>query len=134
MNSLRQAAALIKSTFTESPEWKATLSIVLSIVTGILSGPFVTEITVDGRLLWRSFYKAHSFYLLVVLSILIFIYNRFLYLREKDIEKFRDAEYCLAYMRSKCLPEAADRFIAKIRDGDLDEFRKAMDEVKGALK
>lgn len=48
--------------------------------------------------------------------------------------RFSDNDYCMAYMRSQCLPEAAEQYKRKIRDGEGGELKQAMDELKKVLK
>jgi hypothetical protein len=123
-----------KENIVESPSWRTVFSFVIPLVTGILSGTFVTEITVNGEIVWANFYKANSFYGLAALSLCMYWYNKAVYLFEKQVSKFSDAEYCTAYVRSKCLPEAADRYRQLIREGDGGELKQAMDELKKVLK
>lgn len=117
-----------------SPGWKTLFSAVLPVVSGILSGAFIIEITVGGALDWKLFYKARSFYGLVVLTLITYVYHRLVYRREVEIGKFSDTDFCVAYMRSKCLPEAAERFKQLIREGHGGELLEIMKEVKLSLK
>ncbi len=118
----------------ESPGCRTFFSAVIPIVAGVLSGTFVLEITTSNGLAWRIFYKAHSFYALFVLSLGIYWYNRALYLYEREVQRFLDADYCVAYMRSKCLPEAAQRYKELIRSGAGGELKQAMDELRKILR
>jgi hypothetical protein len=73
------------------------------------------------------------FYALIALGVILFLYNRSLYRRDVAIERFLDDDYCKAYMRSQCLPEAARRYKELIREGNIGELKRAMDEVKRIL-
>ena len=131
---MRKTISSIRATILESPGWKTFFSVVIPIVVGVLSGIFVTEIaTIDG-LDWSLFYKAKSFYGLIVISMVVYAYYRAVYLYEKNLEKFIDDDYCRAYMRSKCLPEAAERYKEKIRSGEGGELEAAMEEFERILK
>ncbi len=118
----------------ESPWCRTVLSAVFPVVAGVLSGTFVAEITSSVGLDWGLFYKSRSFYALCLLTLLIYWYNRQLYLHEREIPRFLDADYCIAYMRSKCLPEAAERYRQLIRSGAGGELTQAMDELRKILK
>lgn len=118
----------------DSPAWKTVFSAVFPIITGILSGTFVAEISTPQGLDWPHFYRAWSFYGLACLTAVIYAYNRALYQREIEITRFSDTEFCVAYMRSKCLPEAAERFKVMIRDGEAGELARIMGELKKSLK
>lgn len=104
------------------------------IVAGVMSSAFIVEISTKDGLRWSDFYRATSFYVLIVLAIVNYIFHKSVYTREIDILKFRDNEYCKAYMRAKCLPEAAVRYKEMIRSGQIGELEKAMDEVDKILK
>lgn len=118
----------------ESPGWKTAFSTVIPILAGVLAGSFVLEITTPSGLDWMSFYKAPSFYGLLAIAIVTFTFNRETYLYERRVERFLDDDYCRAYMRSKCLPEAAEKYKKLIRDGEAGELTRAMKEFERILK
>lgn len=124
----------IKEAILESAGWKTFFSVIIPILTGVLSGTFVSEISVKGVITWANFYKTISFYGLSLITIVIYFYNKSLFIYEKETLRFLDSDYCVAYMRSKCLPEAAERYKQLIRNGEGGEFKQAMDELKRVLK
>ena len=124
----------IVNTVFDSPGWKTLFSVVLPIIAGVLSGTFVAELIGPQGINFKIFYKTYSFYGLTLLTIVIYLYNRAIYLREKEISKFSDADFCVAYMRSKCLPEAAERYKEIIRQGHGGELVQIMAELKKSLK
>jgi hypothetical protein len=124
----------IRALIIESPGWRTVFAFIVPLVAGILSGIFVSEITHSSEIAWKEFYKAKSFYGLLALSLCMYFYNKAIYLYEREISRFLDADYCTAYMRSKCLPEAAERYKKLIRSGDGGELKQAMDELKKVLK
>jgi hypothetical protein len=118
----------------ESPGFRTFFGVVIPIIAGVLAGTFVFEITTASGLNWAAFYKATSFYGLLALSALAYWYYRELYLYSVEIQRFLDDDYCIAYMRSKCLPEAAERYRALIRSGEGGELAQAMRELQKILK
>jgi len=118
----------------DSPGCRTFLSVLTTIGTGVASGAFITEITTPNGLSWATSFNKLSFYALVIMAIIIYVFQRALYYREIEIEKFKDIEYCRAYIRAKCLPAAAQMYEDKIRSGDIGELKKAMDEVNKVLK
>ena len=124
----------IRRKILDSPAAKTAAFVVGTILTGILCGTFVTEITRDGELKWRLFYQSPSFYALCVIGVILFLYNREVFLYDRDILRFKDMEFCAAYIRSKCLPAAVEMYEAKIRAGDLHELDEAMKEIRRILK
>ena len=117
-----------------SPGLKAFFNILSVVLSSVFASALVTEITVDGHIVWLLFYKAVSFYILFLICILIFVYNRILYLFETNVLKFMDVNYCNAYMRSKYIPEYADYCTLKIRSGQIEDFKKATEDLKELLQ
>ncbi|VVP33028.1 hypothetical protein [Pseudomonas fluorescens] len=124
----------LENRILESPGWKTVFAFVLPILAGVLSGVFVSEITQNSIIVWSLYYKANSFYGLLILGLCTYLYNRALYLHEREVSRFMDTDYCVAYVRSKCLPEAAERYKELIRSGDGGQLKQAMDELKKVLK
>ncbi len=131
---MRAFITRIRVAVLESPGWKTFFSALIPIFVAVLSGTFVVEITVDGKFDWTLFYRSKSFYGLFALTILSYKYYRALYVYERDTERFLDVDYCRAYMRSQCLPEAAERYKVIIRTGNIGELTRAMNEVEKVLK
>jgi len=71
---------------------------------------------------------------LLLIVVIIYFYNRALFNHETSITRFSDSDYCLAYIRSKCLPEAAEKYKEKIRDGEGGELLQVMVELKKSLR
>ncbi len=131
---MKKVLLYIRNYFLESAGWKTFFSVVIPIISAIFSGTFIIEITNETGLNWRAFYIAKSFYCLLLIVIVIYFYNKAMYAYECKINHFRDKDFCMAYMRSKCLPEAAEKYKKRIRDGEVGELEKAMDETKRILK
>ncbi len=96
----------------------------------ILTSIFTTEITIDGKLEWKHFYSTISFYFLLGAWGITYLYLRFIYQSETSIKKFEDDEYCKAYMRKECLPEAAKRANRLIKSGkNSGEIRDILNDL-----
>lgn len=140
-NEERSLRKLIQTTFSsigvfvlESPGIRTFLSVMIPVAAGVLSGSFIVEITGPNGLEWSTFYTSHSFYGLGVLCFVMYTYNRLCYQHEKKIHRFLDDDYCRAYMRSQCLPEAAKRYRERIRSGGGGEMQNAMEELEKILR
>lgn len=118
----------------ESPGWKTFFSVVIPLIVGVFSGTLVTELTTPTGLNWPSFYKTVSFYGLLIVTVISYVYFRAVYMYERQIDRFLDDDYCRAYMRSKCLPEAAERYKELIRSGQKGDLTSAMKEFEKLLK
>lgn len=124
----------LKMLMIESPGWRTFFAFIVPLAAGVLSGVFVSVITQVSDIIWADFYKSKSFYGLLFLSFGTYIYNKAIYLHEREVSRFLDTDYCTAYVRSKCLPEAAERYKKLIRSGAGGELKQAMDELKKVLK
>lgn len=80
-----------------------------------------------------NIFKTKSFYALILIMLLLYLYQRNLFKFETDILNFKDSEYCMAYLRSKCLPEMAEKYKNAIRNGSGDELLQAADVLQRAL-
>jgi len=126
-NSLRER-------LIESPAWRTFVSVGTTIAAGVLSGTFVFELITPAGLAWGIFYKTGSFYGLLAVAAITYLYNRAVFLHEQKISRFLDDQYCIAYMRSKLLPEAAEKYREQIRNGAGGELVQATDELKRILQ
>ena len=131
---MRAFLSSIRTVILESPGWKTFFAVVIPMVVGVFSGTFVTEISATNGLDWKLFYKAKSFWGLVLIALFVYVYYRAVYLYDKNVERFLDDDYCRAYMRSKCLPEAAERYKELIRNGEGGELEEAMREFERIIK
>jgi len=124
----------IRTRLINSPAWRTIFASVIPLLVGVLSGTFVVEITTVSGLEWASFYRTKSFYCLAAATIVTYLYNRATYLHDSSVDRFQDDDYCRAYMRSQCLPEAAERYKALIREGRTGTLVAAMREFERILR
>jgi len=117
----------------ESATAKAVIPNVLAVAVGVFSGALITDVTTPAGLLWSLAIRSSSLYVLVGLTGLSVVYSRLLYVHDREVTRFLDKDYCEAYMRSKCLPELAEKAQERIRNGQGGEFDAAMNEVRRAL-
>jgi len=118
-----------------SPTLKASIPALLSAGIGVLTGTLVVQITsTNGVLIWKYLFRSSSFYGLALVVLAQILLSRSVYISERNILRFADNEYCIAYLRSKCLPEAAAKYQEMIKNGDGGDFKRAMDEIAEILK
>jgi|AntRauTorcE11898_2_1112593.scaffolds.fasta_scaffold00258_1 magnesium-transporting ATPase (P-type) len=106
-----------KKNIREHPEVRTGIFVFSVIISGILCSAFVTEISLNGKLIWKDFYKAYTFWGLIVYSIIIYLYNRFIYQFEKNILNFLDDDYCKAYIVQSCLPDLIEKYKTDLKSG-----------------
>jgi hypothetical protein len=100
----------------------------------VVGGAFVNDITTPGGVVWSRSFEQLTFYLLILWTVTLTWFIRAQYVYEVSIERFGDDDYCLAYVRSQCLPEAADKYRELIRNGDIGVLKQAMAEVRETLR
>jgi len=118
----------------ESALARALVPTILSVAIGVLSGSLVTEITTPRGLDWSHVHSTVSFYGLILSTVLQGMYAKLLYGYEQEVLKFADTEYCIAYLRARCLPELAARAQERIRNGEGGEFKAAIEEIRQVLQ
>ncbi|WP_236207694.1 hypothetical protein [Pseudomonas tohonis] len=128
------SARKLKNVVLDSAGWKIFFSTIIPILSGVFSGSFISEITKNNTILWHDFYTSISFYILLIICTISYFYFKSVYIHERSIEKFLDDDYCRAYMRSKCLPEAAEKYKESIRTGNGGELTNAMRELERVLR
>ena len=55
--------------------------------------------------------------MIVIYTVVVYFYNKLLYFHEKNVLKFLDDDYCLAYIRKECLPEIVNKYKEDIKSG-----------------
>jgi glycosyltransferase involved in cell wall biosynthesis len=118
----------------ESPSTKLIISMLAIILTGILCGALAVRVSTPSGVQWRLALSMPVLYVLLGLVSAIGLYYRALYLHESAVTKFSNDDYCKAYMRSQCLPEAVERYKKLIRSGEVGELERAMAEFQRVLK
>lgn len=125
---------LIRDRVYQSPGIKTAISIVTSVLGGIFTNTFVTEITTPKGIDWALFYGTFSFWAILVVCLVTFLFHRFLHSYETEVSAFMDTEFCLAYARSQLIPAQVQASIQAISSGDTQKFKEAMKTIKDALK
>ena len=118
----------------ESPAIRTIFFAIFPILFGVFAATFIVEITTPYGLAWATCYKSRSLYFLAILTLVFYWYSRKVYIHDRELNRFLDANYCIAYMRSKCLPQAAERYKELIRNGTGGELQQAMTELRKILK
>ena len=117
-----------------SPKVRTAIPVVLSVGLGVFSNLLVTEMTLNGEIVWGSFYKTISFYAVLAFAYLTYRFHKGLYAHETEVERFKDADYCNALALSQLMPVHLAHAKAAIARGDTRRFALAMAQVKKILK
>lgn len=116
--------------FLNSPKLKLVVVLILTILIGVLSSVFVTEITHDGKIEWSRTTTVLSFWLLFLVSI-FWIGLQVAYLNhEQNILRFSDDQHCLAYIRKTKLDGYATQIKNDPSSVNLMDVGALMKELK----
>lgn len=95
----------------------------LFVVMGsVLSGALIHEINHDGDLVWKSAIYTKIFWAIIVYLLIYAWVIKNIYYEERFIERFKDKDYCLGYMRSRNLPALADEYHKRLKKGDTSDL------------
>jgi ABC-type bacteriocin/lantibiotic exporter with double-glycine peptidase domain len=118
----------------QKPIIKVIINNMFPIIMGVIGGLYTTTITDNSIIDFKSSFKKPIFYILIVMLFVNFTYNYVVYRYEKSLSRFIDDEYCMAYMRSQLIPEFADSYKVRIKNGEITDLEEIMKNFKKALK
>ena len=91
----------------EVPETRLLVSIITTLIAGVLASAFVVDITVDGKIHWAETAHSRTFYFLMAFAAIWLVLQLVFLDHDRDVAKFADDEHCLAYVRKMQLEAAA---------------------------
>ncbi|WP_280157465.1 hypothetical protein P5616_010635 [Priestia aryabhattai] len=120
----------IKKLISESPFFQTITFGSSVIISGILCGAFVNELTVNNKVQWLNAYKVLPTYLIAIYLIIVYWYTKLLYEERTEIMKFADNDYFAAYARRELLLEIllkSRELIRENRTNELTQFKDIID-------
>ena len=120
--------------FTQKPWSKVLIYTLCPIIIGVISNVYVMDISSNEGMKFTNSFNKISFYLLLLFILIIGIYNFIVFRHEKDLLKFKNRDYCIIYMRSQLLPELAESYKKRIKEGQIDDMEKTMEDFKRMLE
>jgi hypothetical protein len=118
----------------KSPFVRTTLSLSSTLAASVLSATLIGEMTTQNGIEWTRLTHTVSFYLLLLISVLLYAYHRSLFAYDSHVLKYQDIEYCEAYVRSQCIPEAVSQYRRAMKAGDPDQLKEAKSELRRLVK
>ncbi len=108
----------VLSQIYRSPTGRAAYSIVLSIVVGVLGSRVATALDQRGAMtVWAALRDSQSFWLLVLVGLLGFLYHLGDYLDHRALLRHLDDDHCKALIREKGLDQLAEQVRTAIQHG-----------------
>ncbi len=114
----------------KSPKIRLAVTLFLTIVIGVFSSLFATEITPNGIVEWNRTFKTYSFWILIILSIIWLWIHINLMEYDNSILAFSDDEYCKAYMRKAQL----EAYVLNIKENPKEVNTMELNEFKSKLE
>jgi hypothetical protein len=110
-----------------SPKFRLAVTLIGGVFPGILGNVYASQIAPDGLIVWSSLVSVPAFWpLLISVSLWLFLNLGFLGYDE-DVARFKDDDYCLAYVRKMHI-EAHARQVREAPD------KASLTDAKALLK
>ncbi|MEH7033459.1 hypothetical protein V7054_14790 [Priestia megaterium] len=119
----------LRDILEKSPLFETLIFAGSVILSGILAGSFVNELTVDNKVHWENAFKILPTYLILIYLVIFYLYSKFLYNERIQIDKFKDDVFLSAYVKKELLPEIVTKFKEDIRGGKEIDFKKFDDLI-----
>jgi hypothetical protein len=119
-----------KDIILRSPLGKTLTFVGAVIISGILCGAYINELTVNNEVQWVRSLKVAPTYLIIIYCVLLYLYNKALYNEDMAIQNFAEQDFTDAYLKSQYIPEVGSRYRKLIREGKIEELK----ELDSALK
>jgi hypothetical protein len=110
-----------------SPRLRLTVTLLLTIVIGVMSSIFATQVTPNGALDWSLTLKVSSFWWLVGGAVCWLSVHLFFLNHDENVLQFADDQHCIAHIRKTKLEGLA----ALVKT---DPERASLVDVKTILK
>ncbi|MBU4639422.1 hypothetical protein [Bacillus toyonensis] len=108
----------------DSPLIETVIFAASVIVSGVLCGSFVNELTVDNKVQWQNTFKISPTYFILFYLMCVYIYNKFMFNVRRRVKNFASEEFLSAYVKSQLLPEIVADFKKSIRKGESVDYNK----------
>ena len=121
--------------FLTSPKVRSLFALVSTIFSGILGSALVTEITVDGKIVWTQiFYTEISIYI-GIFAIIMFSYYAYIYridVGNQLLINGMSEDLALEYKKS-LVPALIKRAKSQVKKGNYEELEKHGEFLKGEV-
>ena len=99
-------------------------------VISILGNSLVVEISSGNKVLWSEIPRTGSFYILLILTLLLGVYQFLLFKHDTNIIKGFTPKQYEAAIRNKVAEDVAKRSKKLIRDGEIEQLEKETEIFK----
>jgi hypothetical protein len=121
----------LKAKLIISPSGKLLGFIISNILSALVLTGLVHSISdLEGNITWSKIFTTWYSLILIILILVYYFYLKAIYNVENDIEKYKDAEYCMAYVRMASLPEFSRNIREQLRKGDHTGLGDTLDVLK----
>lgn len=113
--------------YFRNPWIRTLIPLLLMGVISVLGNSLVVEISDGNKVLWSHIPKTGSFYLLLIATLLLGIYQFLLFKHDTNLLKGFTAKQYEAAIRNKVAEVVAKRSIKLIHDGEIEQLEKETD-------
>ncbi|MFF5398582.1 hypothetical protein ACFY5J_12725 [Peribacillus butanolivorans] len=118
-----------------SPPGRAISNMVTTFGSGVLCGAVVTDITVDGKLVWRNIFSSETALITLILFGLATAYYIGMYnvdvINDAVLKNYQDKNALIAMLRKGYLKTLIKRANKGIKKGDFSELPTIDEVMKG---
>lgn len=118
----------------ESPRIRLGIVLALTILIGVFSSSYVTEITENGNLQWDLSIYSRAFWLLALVSILWIILQVAQLKSEEDVLQYIDNNYCMGFLRRIKLDALARLAKTDPERASLIDIKQIMESIEAQHK
>lgn len=103
------AGKAILDLVARSPRSRLAVTIIGTVVVGVLTGVYAIQIAPNGVIAWSKLIQVSSFWPLVIVTAIWFLIHFAFLGRDQAIERFADDQHCVAFVRFTNLEAYARR-------------------------
>lgn len=114
----------MEKVFLRNLWFRTLIPLVLVGVVNVSCNTLVIEISSGNKVFWSEIPQKLSFYILLISTIMLFLYQIQIFKHDKDMMKGFSVKQYEAAIRNKVAEDVAERSKKLIRDGDIEQLEK----------
>ncbi|SAL47442.1 hypothetical protein AWB71_02569 [Caballeronia peredens] len=111
------------------PKLRLAVNLGLTVVIGVLSSIYATQVTPNGNLDWSLSWHLPSFWILVAASIVLIAIQVLFYKGDEKLSQFADDAHCIAFARRLKLEGVLEDIRKNPEKAALIEVGKMLDDM-----
>lgn len=116
--------------FLKNPWVRTLIPLLLMGIASVSGNTLVVEISNGNKVLWSEIPYKGSFYILLISSLVLGIYQFLIFKHDSNLAKGFTAKQYEAAIRNKVAEDVAERSKRLIRDGEIEQLEKETEIFK----